>query len=51
MTRGCSDQEVNTEFDKDLTTHKLQDQIFTDRKYIPSRFQIQHNLPICPGGN
>ena len=23
-----------TQFDKDLTTHKLQDQIFTDRKYI-----------------
>ena len=28
----------------------LQGQIFTEIQYIPSRSQIQHNLPKYPGG-
>ena len=34
-----------------ISTHKLQGQIFTERQYIPSRFQIQHNLPKAPAEN
>ena len=34
-----------------ISTHKLQDQIFTERWYIPSGSQIQHNSPKYPGEN
>ena len=33
-----------------ISTHKLEGQIFTQIEYIPSRSQMQHNLPKYPGG-
>ena len=55
MTKGWSNQEVNTQFGKDTRipkdTHERQGQIFIERWYIPSRFQIQYNLPKYPGVN
>ena len=33
-----------------ISTHKPQDQIFTERLYTPSTSKIQLNLPKYPGG-
>ena len=33
-----------------ISTHELQGQIFTEIWYIPSRSQMQHNLPKYPRG-
>ena len=43
VLKGWSDQKVNTQFDK-ISTHKLQDENFTARYYIPNKSQLQYNL-------
>ena len=45
ITKVLSDPKVNHQMDKDLITHKLQGQFFTERKHAPNMSQIQYNLP------
>ena len=49
MTKGWSDEEVNTKFDDDLNPYATRPNFH--REYMPSRFQIQHILQKYPGEN